>query len=139
MALCNCYSRLPKKVALNHTTTHSPTANDNMDHLKSYFEEQLPLSDVQPLLDCFSVSKILRKGDKLVTPGQRTSFLAFTNKGAFRVYFLNDKGQEITSWFSFERMFITDLVSYYKDTPASQFIEAIEDSELFIAHWSLKK
>jgi len=110
-----------------------------MDHLKSYFEEQLPLSDVQPLLDCFSVSKILRKGDKLVTPGQRTSFLAFINKGAFRVYFLNDKGQEITSWFSFERMFITDLLSYYKDTPASQFIEAIEDSELFIAHWSLKK
>ena len=29
-------------------------------------------------------------------------------------------------------MFITDLVSYYKEVPATQHIEAIEDSELFI-------
>jgi len=107
-----------------------------MDHLKSYFEEQLPLSDVEPLVDCFSVIKMLKKGDKLVTPGQRTLFLAYINRGAFRVFFINDKGQEITSWFSFKGMFVTDLLSYYKGTSASQFIEAIEESELLIAQKS---
>lgn len=107
-----------------------------MDRLKSLFQEQLPLSNVQPLVDCFSVTKILKKGDRLVAPGQRTSFLAYINKGAFRVFFINEKGQEITSWFSFEGMFITDLISYYKETFADQFIEAIDDSELFIAQKS---
>ena len=107
-----------------------------MSHLKSYLEEQLPLSDVQPLADCFSVTKILQKGDKLVSPGQRTSFLAYIKSGAFRVFFINKKGQEITSWFSFQGMFITDLISYYKDTTAAQFIEAIDDSELWITQKS---
>ena len=34
-----------------------------MNQLRTYLETQLPLSDVQPLVDCFSVRKILIKGE----------------------------------------------------------------------------
>ncbi|MEP1035045.1 Crp/Fnr family transcriptional regulator [Ekhidna sp.] len=107
-----------------------------MNSLKSYFEQELPLVDVQPLVDCFTTKKILKKGEKLVVPGNRASFLAFINKGAFRAFFINNKGNEITSWFSFEGMFITDLLAYYKGTQAEQFIEAIEESEISITQKS---
>lgn len=107
-----------------------------MTTLTEYFEQALPLDDVQPLVDTFAVTKVLKKGEKLITPGQRTSFLAYIQKGAFRVFFINEKGQEITSWFSFAGMFITDLLAYYKDDTANQFVEAIEDSELLIAQKS---
>jgi len=107
-----------------------------MEMLKTYFKQHLPLIDVQPLVDVFSVVRILKKGDMLVTPGQRTLFLGFIRTGAVRVFFINDRGDEITTWFSFSGMFITDLVSYYKDTTASQYIEAIENCELRIAQKS---
>ena len=104
-----------------------------MERLRNYFKEQLPGMDVRPIVACFTAVKEVNKGDLLVSPGQHTSFLAFIDSGAFRVYFLNDKAQEVTSWFSFTNMFITDLLSYYKDVPARQYIEAIEDSRLFMA------
>jgi len=104
-----------------------------MENLKKYLQQQLPLHDIQPLLGAFSVTKIIRKGDMLVRPGQRSSFLAFINTGALRVYYYDHAGNEITTWFSFENMFISDLLSYYKDSPATQNIQAIEDCELFIA------
>jgi len=103
-----------------------------MDNLYQCFKRHLPLVNIQPIVDAFSTTKILKRGELLIQPGQRSTFLAYINKGAFRVYFHNEKGDEMTTWFSFEDMFVTDLMSYYKETMATFYVEAIEDSEIFI-------
>ena len=111
-----------------------------MDNLIKYFEKRLPLADVQPIVAAFSTLKKLKKGELLVQPGDNTTFLAYVNKGAFRVYFINDKGDEITTWFSFQDMFVTDLLAYYKEIPAKFFVEAVEESEIFtIQKYQLEK
>ena len=104
-----------------------------MENLKTYFQRLLPQTDVKPLAAAFSSHRMLKKQEFLVQPGQQTSFLAYINQGAFRVYFYNESGEEITTWFSFADMFVTDLLSYYKEAPAVFYVQAIEDSEVFIA------
>ena len=104
-----------------------------MQNLTTYFKRMLPFADVEPLVQAFSAIRVIKRHELLVRPGQRTTFLAYINKGAFRVYFYNENADEITTWFSFQDFFVTDLLSYYKDVPASFYVEAIEDSEIFIA------
>ncbi len=103
-----------------------------MDNLVNYFKTRFPLQNIEPLVDVFSFIKKLNKGAFLIQPGQQANFLAYINKGTLRVYFINEKGEEITTWFSFKDMFVTDLLAYYKETPATFFVEAIEDCELFL-------
>ena len=103
-----------------------------MENLVQYFARHLPLADIQPLVDAFSTTKRLKKGELLVRPGQQMTFLAYINQGAFRVYFHNEKGNELTTWFSFQDMFVTDLLAYYQESPAAYYVEAIEASEVFI-------
>lgn len=104
-----------------------------MDNLHTYIKKLLPDEDVDPLKSVFSIERNLEKGETLVTPGQVASFLAYIDKGAFRVYYYDGKGNQITTWFSFENMFIADLPSFYCDDLANQHIEAIEESVVFIA------
>ena len=103
-----------------------------MEKLTAYFKQCLPGTDIQPILNAFTKTKSLKKHELLIRPGQKTNFLAFINEGAFRVYFHNEEGDELTTWFSFEGMFVTDLLAYYKEVPAIYYVEAIVQSEVFI-------
>ena len=89
-----------------------------MSMLAEFLQKYIPFSDTKPLIEAFSASKILNKNDILIRPGQRSTFLAFINKGAFRVYFYNEKGDELTTWFSFAGMMVTDMLAFYTESPA---------------------
>lgn len=69
-------------------------------------------------------------------PGMSANFLAFINQGAFRVFFIDQRGEEITTWFSFQDMFVADLLSYYQESAAVYYVEAIAESEVLIAQKS---
>ena len=101
-----------------------------IEGLHAYFRRQLPSADLGPLLSAFSPLQQLSRGAFLVQPGQQCDFLAYIHSGAFRVFFLNEKGQELTTWFSFADMFVTDLLAYYKEAQATYFVEAVEKSEV---------
>ena len=103
-----------------------------MDRLINYFNRHLPQVEVRPLVEAFDQSRQLKKGELLIGPDMNATFLAFIRQGAFRVYFYNEKGNEITTWFSFEGMFVTDLLSFYQETPAKFYVEAIERSEVYM-------
>jgi len=91
----------------------------------------MPGVDTGDFLKAFSKKKKLKKGEILIAPGEFTLFLSFINRGSFRVYFINQKGQDITTWFAFEDMWVTDLRAYYKNTRANYFVQAMEDSEIY--------
>ena len=100
-----------------------------MNKLETFFDQYITdKSDQHELTLLFGESKPMKAKSFLVKPGGPSSFLAFIEKGTFRVYLINSKGVEVTIWFSFAGMMISDMLSFYKGTSANFYVEAIEDS-----------
>lgn len=55
----------------------------------------------------------------------------FVTKGCLRVYTIDSKGAEHISMFCPEDWWVSDLYSFLTRTPATFFIDALEDTELF--------
>lgn len=102
-----------------------------MDKLRAFLQFYLGQTDPGPILSLFSAKKV-RKKQLLVQPGQICDFIAFIDQGLFRAYFYNSDNKELTVWFSFEEMVITDMLSYYTEERATFYIEAIEDSKVYL-------
>ncbi len=64
----------------------------------------------------------------IVQPNFICSHQTYVLIGAFRAYFINDDGIDHTIQFAIEDWFISDFNSYIHQTPASLFVEALEDS-----------
>tara|TARA_R110002049_G_scaffold65731_4_gene172344 strand:+ start:3431 stop:4018 length:588 start_codon:yes stop_codon:yes gene_type:complete len=64
----------------------------------------------------------------IVQPNFVCSHQTYVLKGAFRSYFINDEGIDNTIQFAIEDWFISDFNSYIHQTPASLYVEALEDS-----------
>ena len=60
--------------------------------------------------------------------GDRVSKGGFVYKGCFRYFMTNADGQERTTYFAFEDYWVGDYSSLISGEPASQSIEALEDS-----------
>ena len=61
-------------------------------------------------------------------PGFVCLHQTYVVKGAFRSYFVNNQGIDYTIQFAIEDWFISDFNSYINQTPASLFVEALEDA-----------
>ncbi len=55
----------------------------------------------------------------------------FVNKGCFRVYTIDAKGVEHIVMFTPEDWWVSDMYSFLTQTPATYYIDALEDSEVF--------
>ena len=74
--------------------------------------------------------KEVKKGEILLRPGQVCRNLYFIKKGLLRCYYiLND--EEVTNWFFWENRAVVSIRSWYTQTPGKQFIQALEDCELY--------
>jgi CRP-like cAMP-binding protein len=72
-----------------------------------------------------------RKGDHLLREGDVAQHLLFVSRGLLRYYFLDDvTGEERTGQFFDEGQVFTDAASFLSETPATQFIEALEPGEV---------
>lgn len=98
--------------------------------LKDFLSFYLPDQNLHPLLDCFHELKI-KKGKHLLKPKQDCNYIAFIQKGLFRVYYFDINGREIITWFSFTEMAITDLLGLYTTGKAQFYVEALEDSIIY--------
>jgi CRP-like cAMP-binding protein len=98
--------------------------------LNEFLSFYLPDQNLAPFLECFHERKI-KKNKFLVKPGMDCNFLAFIQKGSFRVYYFDISGKEIITWFSFSNMVITDLLGLYTTGKAQFYIEALEDCVIY--------
>jgi CRP/FNR family transcriptional regulator, anaerobic regulatory protein len=69
----------------------------------------------------------VRKRQFIVQPNFICSHQTYVLKGAFRSYFVSDQGIDHTIQFAVEDWFISDFNSYINQSPASLFVEALED------------
>jgi CRP-like cAMP-binding protein len=97
------------------------------------FNKRVPLTEEeQELIKSYLTVKKLRKRQYLLQEGDVCKCMAYVEKGALRLYLVNEDGTEHIVRFALEGLFMTDLYSFLTNEPSIYNIDAIEDSELVI-------
>lgn len=73
----------------------------------------------------------LKKKEHFAVEGKVCNHIAFIVQGAVRYYHIKD-GQEITGYFSFENELLSAYKSFLQRTPNTNFIQALEETELVL-------
>ena len=72
--------------------------------------------------------KKIKKRQFLDQPGFISRYRNYVAQGAFRSYFVDEEGKEHTVQIAIDDWFVSDFYSYITQTPATLFVEALEDS-----------
>ena len=95
--------------------------------------EKISLSDdEEQLFKTLLIPKKLRKKQYLLQEGDVCKYGAFVEKGILRSYTVSEKGNEQIIQFALEGWLISDMYSFISGEPATQNIDALEDSELIL-------
>lgn len=81
------------------------------------------------ILGAFETVSIKKKKD-LLEEGTICKYLYFITKGCLRSFYVDSKGVEHIYQIRMENGWISDLESFFTQTPAKYTIEALEDSEM---------
>lgn len=76
------------------------------------------------------------KNEVLCESGDVCRYFYFINKGCLKAYFIDAKGQENIRYVGFENSFISTIHSFINQTLSSEYICAIEESELIAISYS---
>ncbi|MBP1163898.1 CRP-like cAMP-binding protein [Chryseobacterium sp. PvR013] len=104
--------------------------------LTSYIKNRIAVTDteLETILSYFRPIR-LKKNEMLLSNGQNSQRTFFVVNGCLRIFFINEEGQDSTRYFAFENQFATALTSFITSEPSEEFIEAVEDSEVYyISH-----
>lgn len=109
------------------------TPNMHLSHnlLKQELNKYVALTEEEWLFisDKFSIRHI-EKGDYFVRLNQVSHKLGFVLNGLLRTFTIDNEGNEITTHFAHEASFAVSFVSFKKQTPSFESIQAIEDTKL---------
>ena len=86
----------------------------------------------QELIENYLTVKKIRKRQYLLQEGDVCKCVAFVEKGAMRLYRVNEDGSEHIVLFALDGSFVTDLYSFFTSEPSTYNIDAIEDSQLVL-------
>ena len=78
----------------------------------------------------------LPKGHFLYKQGEMCQHIFYIEKGLARVYYITDKGKEITQWFFADNSFLTAVDSFYHHKPTIVYCELLEDSIVYSLKYS---
>jgi len=101
-----------------------------------YFEEfnkKVTLTpEEQEYIKTFLTLKKIRKRQYFLQEGDVCKCVGFVEKGAMRLYRVNDDGSEHIVRFALEGAYMTDLYSFLTNEQSIYNIDAIEDSEMVL-------
>lgn len=96
-------------------------------------------SDLEAYLLENTKNLILPRKHLLVEAGQVSNKMYFIDKGLLRGYYLKED-KDITTWLMPEGEFVISILSFYTRQPTYEYIELLEDSELwYISYDKLQK
>lgn len=100
-----------------------------MQQLISYIEQIVKLDpeSIHALYEYANV-EVYRKNQYIVEYGQRCNRIWFLKSGMVRKFYVSE-GKEITTWIHTENETFTSLQSYSQNTPANEYLQAMEDTE----------
>lgn len=117
------------RVVLNLSLLQSPM----FEILHAYFERNFKLTPENiALIQSIFIPRSMKKGEFLVREGEVAKYAAFVCKGFLRSYVIDNKGKEHIIQFAPENWWISDKQGASAGSPATVFIDAIEDSEVLL-------
>lgn len=101
------------------------------DQLRNYFSSRVDTdADTFETISQHFKPLSTKRNEMLLLQGQTCKHYYFVNKGCLRLFTTNNEGVECTRYFAFEGAFGTALPSLIEQTPAFEFVQTIEKSEL---------
>ena len=103
----------------------------SLTQIHTYYKSLLPELSADAWAYCaskFTVRQI-KKGNWLVREGEICRNVSFINKGILCVYRVAD-GNKMVGGFFAENTYISEYTSFLTQSPATMFIEALEDTEV---------
>jgi CRP-like cAMP-binding protein len=79
----------------------------------------------------------LKRGEFFVCTGDLPEKIGFLISGIFRLYYVDNNGNEYTKSFCTENSFIAAYSALLLEQPSHLFIQALEDAKLLIAEYSV--
>lgn len=87
----------------------------------------LTAEEQEELIAIINVRRI-KKRQFIDQPGFVSQYRNYINRGAFRSFYMDREGKEHTVQIAIEDWFVSDFYSYITQTPATLFVEALEDA-----------
>ncbi|MEV4886290.1 Crp/Fnr family transcriptional regulator [Chitinophaga ginsengisegetis] len=102
---------------------------DLIRHIAALNDEQ-----IETVVSCFKLI-IVEKHEHLLERGMVVDRLYFINKGCLRLYYTTTDHNVATRFMAFEHTFLTSIVNFISREPSTEYIQAVEKSELLaISH-----
>lgn len=108
---------------------------NDVRNLISHLKKNVQLNDEEEkiIFDYFDVQE-LKKKEVLLFAGDVSNHMRFISKGCLRAYYMDAEAKEHIIQFGIEEWWVNDLYSYLTNTPAKQFIQALENSRIVQIH-----
>jgi CRP-like cAMP-binding protein len=101
--------------------------------LHQYFIERTNISEEQFLnIKDYFKHRSLKRNEFLLHVGETCKYNYFVNAGCLRFFTINEEGQELTRYFSFENRFATSMASFIKELPSIEYMQSIMKSEVLV-------
>lgn len=114
--------------------------SSHADPLIDYLSARVALTEKDKEIIASSYRPLsLKKKEHLFKHGEVCPWEGFILSGTFRVYYLDAKGLEHVLYFGFNDWWISDIASFYGDTPATLNAQAMEDSEILVIDRVMKE
>ncbi len=103
------------------------------DRIRTNIARRITLTDAEfDHFTTFLQPKTYKKKEFLLHAGEISKHLAFVNEGIFRTYTIDKTGEEHILQFSLEDWWTGDTYSGLTQKPSTFFIEALEDSHVYL-------
>jgi len=107
--------------------------------LRTHIDKRVNLTDEEfAAIFKFFIPKKLRKRQFLLNEGEVCKHIGFVNSGCLRQYTIDSKGAEHIIQFAIEDWWVSDLNSFLSGKPATDNIDALEDSEVLLLEKSAR-
>ncbi|MEL6191383.1 MAG: Crp/Fnr family transcriptional regulator [Bacteroidota bacterium] len=101
--------------------------------LKNHFLRNVDLTpgELETITQSFRVEKVAR-GEYLLRKGEICSMEGYVVEGCFKVYVIDEKGDEKILYFAASDWWVMEIDSFANQTPSDLYIQAITDSTLLL-------
>ncbi|MBO0330292.1 Crp/Fnr family transcriptional regulator [[Muricauda] lutisoli] len=108
---------------------------DIKEILLSHLRETIVLNTEEEsiVLDSYT-ERHLKKKEVLLFAGEVSNHMRFIAEGSLRAYHMDEEAKEHIVQFGIEGWWVNDLYSYLTETPAKQFVQAIEPTIVLQIH-----
>ncbi|HEY1054414.1 MAG TPA: Crp/Fnr family transcriptional regulator [Emticicia sp.] len=100
-----------------------------LNHIKNYID--LDEQEEKTIAACVQSLKVKKK-EYILKEGQVCKASYFVEKGCLRMFFVSDKGDELTVNFALENWWLSDYSTLLSQKPSLFYIQAIEPSDLLV-------